>query len=538
MSRTLRALGTVGLAVTVSACAHGGAAKKTSRPKPGSAGDPVVRLLADAQIHLDNGLAESRQGHLNQARVAFDRAIDLYLSAPGGATADRRVAEAYRRALETIQVRELEALAAGDGFRETPSEPAAIDDLSTVTLGSSVPSDELRKLAEESLAGETNDVNIVLNDPVLSCIDLYQGPLRDWFMTALERGGRYLPRIREVFRAEGIPQDLAYLALVESAFKNTALSRAKAKGMWQFMPYTGRRFGLTQDWWVDERSSPDKATRAAAQYLKFLYETFGDWNLAMAAYNAGEGKVSRVLERTGAGDFWALRQTGTLALETRNYVPMIHAAIIVAKAPEKYGFEIQLEPALEYETVPVRGATDLRVIAECVGSGLDSVQYLNPELRRLATPANRTYDLRVPRGRASDLKGCLDRLPAEKRVTFRTHTLARGQTLSSVARLYGAKVAEIAQANGIATGKRLARGTELIIPVRQASAAPAVRPVRHVQTEEPDGRTRVRHRIQPGDTLTSIAARYNATVQELMSWNNLTGSLLAAGNTLTVYTRP
>jgi membrane-bound lytic murein transglycosylase D len=188
--------------------------------------------------------------------------------------------------------------------------------------------------------------------------------------------------------------------------------------------------------------------------------------------------------------------------------------------------------------VPVRQATDLRVIAECVGSGLDSVQYLNPELRRLATPANRTYDLRVPRGRASDLKGCLDRLPAEKRVTFRTHTLARGQTLSSVARLYGAKVAEIAQANGIATGKRLARGTELIIPVRQASAAPAVRPVRHVQTEEPDGRTRVRHRIQPGDTLTSIAARYNATVQELMSWNNLTGSRLAAGNTLTVYTRP
>lgn len=539
MSRTLRLIGTVGLTVTLGACAHRGATKKSNHPRPGPS-DPILRLIAEAQIHLDNGLAESRQGHLNQARVAFDRAVELYLSTPGGATADRRVAEAYRRALETIQVRELEALAAGDGFRETPSEPAAIDDLSALSLGSTAPSDELRRLAEESLAGETNDVPIVLNDPVLSCIDLYQGPLKDWFMTALARGGRYLPRIRQVFASEGIPQDLAYLALVESAFKNTALSRAKAKGMWQFMPYTGRRFGLTQDWWVDERSAPDKATRAAAQYLKFLHETFGDWNLAMAAYNAGEGKVSRSLERSGTGDFWSLRNTRYLALETRNYVPMIHAAIVVAKAPEKYGFEVQPDPALEYETVPVRGATDLRVIAECVGTGLDDVQYLNPELRRLATPAHRTFDLRVPKGRGPELKGCLDRLPAEKRVTFRTHTLARGQTLSTVARLYGARIAEIAQANGIASSRRLAKGTQLIIPVRQSSAVPSVRPARIEPAEVADAgaRTRIRHRIQPGDTLTSIAARYNTTVQELMSWNNLSGSRLAAGNTLTVYTRP
>jgi len=462
-------------ALASSACAHGGSVAKKSSPKgPATAGDPIPRLIAQADAHLATGMAEIKQGHLKGAREEFDRAVDLYLSAPGGAYANPTLAEAYRRTLEAIQAKELEALAAGDGFTETKVERAAIDDVGDLPVGNGVPSDDSRRLAEEVLSQESNDLTITLNDEVLSCIDLYQGPLREWFTSALARGGRYLPRIREVFASEGVPKDLAYVALVESAFKTSAYSRAKAKGMWQFIADTGKRYGLEQDWWVDERSNPEKATRAAAKYLKELHDMFGDWNLALAGYNWGEGRVNRWVERTGAQDFWSLAEQASMPRETRNYVPMIHAAILVAKAPEKYGFEVTPEQELSYESVPVQGAVDLRVIAECAGTGLDSMQMLNPELRRLATPANRTFDVKVPPGRGPSVRVCLDKLPADKRVTFRTHTIARGQTLASVARQYGAKVSDIASANAIdaSQSKRLAKGTELIIPIPRASVPP------------------------------------------------------------------
>jgi membrane-bound lytic murein transglycosylase D len=252
--------------------------------------------------------------------------------------------------------------------------------------------------------------------------------------------------------------------------------------------------------------------------------------------------VNRWVERTGAQDFWSLAEQAKMPRETRNYVPMIHAAILVAKAPEKYGFEVTPEQELSYESVPVQGAVDLRVIAECAGTGLDSMQMLNPELRRLATPANRTFDVKVPQGRGSNVRVCLDKLPADKRVTFRTHTIARGQTLASVARQYGTKVSDIASANAIdaSQSKRLARGTELIIPIPRASVPPPRRaPAAASETADitPE-RVRIQYKVKQGDTLTAIAARYRTTVHELMSWNKLSGSQLATGNLLTVYTRP
>jgi membrane-bound lytic murein transglycosylase D len=221
-----------------------------------------------------------------------------------------------------------------------------------------------------------------------------------------------------------------------------------------------------------------------------------------------------------------LSRVSNLAQETRNYVPMIHAAIIVARAADKYGFEIAPEPVLTYDTVPVKGATDLRVIAECAGTGVSTVQALNPELRRLATPANRTFQVKVPQGRGQDLGVCLATLPPEKRVAFRTHVVGRGQSLSSIAKRYGARSSEIASANGLGSGKRLAKGTELIIPVKAGAARDLAAGTR----------TAVHHRIRSGDTLHALAQRYNTTVADLMSWNNLTGTLLAAGNTLTIYT--
>jgi peptidoglycan lytic transglycosylase D len=546
-------IGVVALGLLVCGCAHGGRAARTVKA-PAARAETPASLIARADAHLDAGTAEIRQGHLNRARAEFDAALGVYLAVPGGAMATPQLAEAYQRTLRAIQLHELEALAAGDGFTEPPSEDAAIDAVADLALDTLALGDDTRRVAEDALRGESNDLEIALNDPVLACIDLYQGELRQWFGDALARGGRYLPRIREVFAAQGIPQDLAYVALVESAFKTGALSRAKAKGVWQFIPSTGRRYGLQQDWWVDERSDPDKSTRAAAQYLKELHELFGDWSLALAGYNAGEGKVQRAIESYGTEDFWQLAQTPAFRAETRNYVPMIHAAIVVAKAPEKYGFDVDPEPLLEADSVRVTDAVDLRVVAECAGSSLDRVRLLNPALRRLATPAHRSFDVRVPPGTAAATDACLRAIPAERRVAFRAHTVARGQTLASIARQYGTRTTDIAQANGLSPGKKLARGQELIIPVSKRPAAPETRvaraqpappadPSAAVTVEAPTapavdgGDVRISYRVKSGDTLSTIARAFKTTISALQSWNGLSGSRISAGHTLTIYTR-
>jgi membrane-bound lytic murein transglycosylase D len=250
------------------------------------------------------------------------------------------------------------------------------------------------------------------------------------------------------------------------------------------------------------------------------------------------------MRKHGIEDYWELRGTRALARETKNYVPMIHAAIVVAKAPDKYGFEITPELPVAFDTITLERATDLRVIAECAESEVDVVRALNPELRRLATPANRTFALKVPEGSREKVSGCLEALPPEKRVTFRTHVVARGETLSALARRYGTRAQEISSANGLSSSRRLKRGTELIIPVATPPPAPSRRQPAARTAEvgrtaaASDGLVRISYRVRSGDTLSSIATRYHTTVGQLRSWNKgLRGSRIAAGNTLTVYTR-
>ena len=430
--------------------------------------------------------------------------------------------------------REIEIRAEGDGLTEAGTEPASIDAVGALPVGDAPASPDTLARAVAAVEAESLDMPIALNAAVLSCIDLYQGRLRDWFEEALSRGQPYLPHIRQIFAEEGIPQDLAYVAMVESAFKTTAYSRAKAKGVWQFVSATGKRYGLAVDWWVDERSDPEKATRAAARYLKDLYGLFGDWNLALAGYNAGEGKVLRAIKRYRTDDFWELRKTRGLRRETKNYVPLIHAAVVLAKAPERYGFAVTPDEHPDFERVPIEGAFDLRVIAECAGEPVEGIRGLNPELRRLATPADRTFSLRVPAGRAQAVAACVADLPPEKRVNFRKHVVRRGQTFASIARANGTTARDVAEANNLSLQKRLRPGTELIIPI---PAKPRVVQARRQAAEEtPDGRDRVRYRIQPGDTLGSIAAQYGTTVRDIQAWNHLRGTRIAAGDVLTIYT--
>ena len=429
--------------------------------------------------------------------------------------------------------REIEIRAEGDGLTEAGTEPASIDAVGALPVGDAPASPDTLARAVAAVEAESLDMPIALNAAVLSCIDLYQGRLRDWFEEALSRGQPYLPHIRQIFAEEGIPQDLAYVALVESAFKTNAYSRARAKGVWQFISATGKRYGLAVDWWVDERSDPEKATRAAARYLKELHDLFGDWNLALAGYNAGEGKVLRAMKRYRTDDFWRLRETRGLRRETKNYVPLIHAAVVLAKAPERYGFTVTPGERPDFERVPIEGAIDLRVIAECAGGPVEDIRALNPELRRLATPADRTFGLRVPMGRARTVAACVAALPIEKRVNFRKHVVRRGQTLTGIARANGVTAQDVAEANGLSLRQRLRPGTELIIPIPAKPRVARIR--REAAREPPDRRGPVKHHIQPGDTLTAIAAQYGTTVRDLQTWNGLRGSTIAAGEVLTIH---
>ncbi len=321
----------------------------------------------------------------------------------------------------------------------------------------------LGPFAESVTVRPTPRFPLEMNDAVRDALAAYSG--QPFVAEALSRGARYLPQIQRTFAEAAVPPELAYVALVESEFKPTAESWAKARGVWQFMPVTGKRFGLQQDEWIDERSDPDKATKAAARYLRILYETFGDWNLALAAYNAGEGTVSRAIARHRTADFWRLARSGSLPEETRNYVPRVHAAILMARDPERYGLTIAPEPMVETDVVPVEDAVDLQLVATCADTSVEELRDLNPALRRQATPLGEEFELRVPEGTAEAVEQCLASISPERRL--RIHIVARGQTLTGVAKMYRTDPERLAEANAIDRGGKLARGTPLVIPASE-----------------------------------------------------------------------
>jgi membrane-bound lytic murein transglycosylase D len=302
---------------------------------------------------------------------------------------------------------------------------------------------------------------IEMNDAVHQALDKYRG--QPFVAEALTRGSTLLPQIKQIFEEEGVPSELAYLALVESEFRPHAQSWAQARGVWQFMPVTGKRFGLQQDSWIDERSDPEKATRAAAKYLRILFGMFDDWNLALAAYNAGEGTILKAIKKYGTNDFWRLAETKGLAQETKNYVPRIHAAILLSRDPLKYGIEIAPAPVTGHDVVPVGDVIDLKLVADCVGADVDALRNLNPALKRWATPADQDFDLRVPAGAGDDLAQCIAKIPEGRRA--RIHRVRKGETLAKLARRYGTKVGTLAEANSISRFGRLRRGAEIIIPM-------------------------------------------------------------------------
>jgi membrane-bound lytic murein transglycosylase D len=371
------------------------------------------------------------------------------------------------------------------------------------------------------------------NEAVERWIDFFsQGDGRSRFALYLKRAGAYEGMIRRKLREADLPEDLLYLAMIESGMNPAAYSRAHAVGMWQFIRGTGKLYDLRIDYWMDERRDPIASTDAAIRHLSDLYDEFGSWYLAAAAYNAGAGRVNRGIRRTGSTDFWDLADARVLRSETRNYVPKLVAAALIARNPERYGFsDIEPDPPLEFDVVQVPDATSFDVLADAAGTTEDEIRHLNPQYPRRVTPPDQAAEVRVPKGRAEAFTVAYAKVPADRRVTWLEHVVTRGQTLSHIASRYGVSVTAIRAANAWVNPRRLQIGQRLIIPraggTRVASATTAApRPT------PPDGPLTVT--VRRGDTLWAIARRYGVSTGDLMALNELRNSTIRPGDRITV----
>lgn len=379
------------------------------------------------------------------------------------------------------------------------------------------------------------------HDRVRYYLDFFTGPGRERMRIWLERLPRYEGMIRARLAEQGLPGELIYLALIESGFSNRAVSRASAVGMWQFMAPTGRGYGLRIDQWLDERRDPVKSTAAAARHLRDLQERFGSVYLAAAAYNGGAGRVGRGLNALGGGDdeeiysdagFFRLYNSRLIYRETKDYVPKLIAATIIGREPARYGFTIDRpEAPFEADSVHVTGMTGLDVIAELADTSMAEIRELNPAVLRLVTPPSTEFVVLVPEGRGPMAQARYDSLPAEAHVSFRRHTVERGESLEEIAEAYGTSVEAIKEAN---PGTRSAvAGRRLVVPVGGPSSIVVARSF--AEPAQPAVRI---HRVRSGETLSHIARRYGVSVRAIQNWNGLSSTRIRAGQRLRIGATP
>lgn len=416
------------------------------------------------------------------------------------------------------------------------------------------------------------DIPIEVNEAVLAYIRFFQTePARSHFVKWLGRAHRYTERFREILRENGLPEDTVYLAMIESGFTNLARSRARAVGQWQFIAGTGKRMGLKQDFWVDERRDPEKAARAAALYLKELYDQTGDWRLAWAGYNAGVGKIRRA-QAKGQTDFWSMTQGRVLRKETKGYVPKLMAAAIISKHQEAFGFrsdEIETAKWVDYETVNVSQAYELAAVARAAEVSERELVELNPELRHFCTPP-RSYQIKLPKGQSGAYARNWPQLESLARIRIVNHPVRRGESLGAVAAAYGVTPATVVKMNGLRPGRRLRAGVELVIPItaqarrggsvpRDVAEArerieelkrqnpslvepePVPRRIVAARVERVAGRSRATVLVQAGDTLWAIAQKFGVGIQELCHWNGITNprrQKLQIGREIVVFPPP
>jgi membrane-bound lytic murein transglycosylase D len=487
-------------------------------PPPPTAEQQRVRVLIEqVETAYARGDADYRKGMLSEAKAEFDRAVDLMLSSGIDIRNNPQLQEEFDRIVDQVNALEMDALKQGNGF--VPKvEPTPADVASEVTFQVDP---NIVARARADLATTKSDLPLVVNDYVAGFINFFANSQRghNTLLHSFERSGHYRAMIQRVMAEEGVPQDLIYLAVAESGFQPRAMNgKSRAGGMWQFMP-TGN-YGLARNLYVDERFDPEKSTRAYARYMKFLYNQLGDWYLAMAAYDWGAGNVQRAVQKTGYADFWELYKRNNLPGETKNYVPEILAAIIIANNPKQYGFEdVTLDPPVLTDTVTVNYSVDLRLVSDLVGAPVDELMALNPSLLRLDTPPDTSFDLHLPAGTATLFNERVALVPEANRISWRYHAVAAGDTLASVSREYRVEPAELAVANQIHANDSLEGVTALVVPVPPSAA--------------PSAHTRL-YTVRRGDTLVTIADRFGVSLNQLRRWNKITGIKVDTGRRLRV----
>ena len=497
--------------------AAGNAAQAAAEAQAAQRAQQIRQFIANAETSYNSGVQNYRAGRLDAARLDFDFAVDAMLASGVDLKAEGPMADEFDRLLNAINALEMVALKQGNGF-SPKIEEAPLDVAEELTFA---PNPELVAKLKTEL-NTTSDLPLIINDQVAGYINAFAGSenFRRHMAASLQRVGKYRGLIQSVLKEEGVPQDLIYLAVAESGFQPQALNaKSGAGGMWQFMTYTGPQFGLTRNGYFDYRFDPEKSSRAYARYIKQLYNQFGDWYLAMAAYNWGPGNIQRDVQRTGYADFWEFYRRGLMPAQTRAYVPQILAAVLMAKNPERYGLDrLVPSPPVIYDTVHTDYAIDLRLVADVTGATVQELVELNPSMLRLSTPPDIEFDLHIPTGTKDLFADRLKDIPDDRRASWRFHVVKSGETLESIASALHGKVADIARTNGITPQDPMSIDDELVVPVQSVTS------IANPQ----------RYTVRAGDSLVTVADRFNVTTEELRKWNALSTSSVKPGRVLYV----
>ncbi len=463
---------------------------------------PDQTLIAASKQAYDSGLALYQSGQYQAAREDFDRAVDIFLTSGRDLKRDGTLGEAFETTVDKINALELDSLQQSNGFSQQEQTPVGVANDVTFPVDPNV-----LARAKAELKFTRSDLPLVVNDYVASYINYFTNTAKghNTIENSLAREGRYRAIVERTLTDAGVPKDLIYLAIAESGFRPRAVNgRSGAGGMWQFMPHGD--YGLVRNAWVDERFDPQKSTQAYARYIKELHNQFGDWYLAMAAYDWGPGKIQRAVQRTGYADFWELYQRNVLPAETKNYVPIIVAAAIMAKNPTQYGLQdIPVDPPLISDTVTTESSISLNLVADLAGTTVDEIQQLNPALLRMSTPEGMAYEMHLPAGTGALFQQRLAMVPAEHRNSWRFHIAASDDTPDSIAQLFHVKTGDLMAVNQLQPDDSIRAGQALLVPV----------------PPPPVLSSHMRYRAQRGDTIVTVADRFGVTTGELRRWNGI-----------------